>query len=212
MAAIAGRAIETAGESPDRSRRPRALGLDLVLVVDTVLMLCLLAAGYGQFDAANAAHGYAFTNLALLFLVATMTAPLLLRDRRPGLALTFSIMSTLWTIGVARKLVSAPAALAARYALNRTEIDSAARNAGDPTTASRIAALAAPGRRFLTFGGGRAVEVVGDLTRAGTWPTSCRGPTPHRRPSTRAAPPLRAAAHVPCRPRRATSTRAPTSP
>jgi signal transduction histidine kinase len=82
--------------------------LDLVLAADGILMVCLLAAGYGQLDAANARHGHAFPNLTLLFLVATLIAPLLLRDRRPALALTFSIMSTLWTVGVARKVISPP--------------------------------------------------------------------------------------------------------
>jgi DNA-binding NarL/FixJ family response regulator len=100
--------VLTAGESPDRSRRPRRFGIDPVVAFDTVLTLCLLGAGYGQFDAANIRFIHPYPNLTLLFLVAMMTAPLLLRDRRPGLAWTFSVMSNLVAVGVARELLSAP--------------------------------------------------------------------------------------------------------
>jgi signal transduction histidine kinase len=103
-----GRVVLTPGESPDRSRRPRRFGIDPVTAFDTVLMLCLLGAGYGEFDTANIRFVAPYPNLTLLFLVAMMTVPLLLRDRRPGLAWTFSVMSNLVAVGVARDLLGAP--------------------------------------------------------------------------------------------------------
>lgn len=103
-----GRAVETAGEPPGRSRRRRWLGIELVIAADGVLLLATLAAGYGELDAANIHTGRAFPNLTLLFLAATLTGPLLLRDRRPRLAWVFSTMAMLWTVGVARDLLDAP--------------------------------------------------------------------------------------------------------
>ncbi|GAA2108189.1 alpha/beta hydrolase [Actinomadura alba] len=60
-------------------------------------------------------------------------------------------------------------ALTERYAENRRAVVADARaalTAGDRTTAGRLRALAAPGRRFLTYDGHRAVEVIGDLSTA----------------------------------------------
>jgi hypothetical protein len=66
----------------------------------------------------------------------------------------------------------APSTLDARYATERQAIEKALRTAQDVGDADRGEALGAflrPGRRFLYFdprGGGRAIEVVGDITRA----------------------------------------------
>ncbi|MFE9448999.1 alpha/beta hydrolase [Streptomyces sp. NPDC006739] len=65
-----------------------------------------------------------------------------------------------------------PATLRTAYAANRADAAEAARMAaahGDPHRAAADRAIAAPSRQFLTFdgrGGGRAVEVLGDLARA----------------------------------------------
>lgn len=65
-----------------------------------------------------------------------------------------------------------PSALAVRYAATRADIAAAARTAhdhGDDKRAEALRALAGPARHLLTFDGrhgGRAVEVVGDLSRA----------------------------------------------
>jgi hypothetical protein len=66
----------------------------------------------------------------------------------------------------------APSTLDARYATERQAIEKALRTAQDVGDTDRGRALGAflqPGRRFLYFdprGGGRAIEVVGDITRA----------------------------------------------
>jgi hypothetical protein len=66
------------------------------------------------------------------------------------------------------------ATLDARYAATARQIEAArmvAERAGDRSLARALARLSRPGRRFLAFdprGGGRAVEVVGDLVRART--------------------------------------------
>lgn len=65
-----------------------------------------------------------------------------------------------------------PGALAARYAATRADIEAAARTAhdhGDDKRAEALYALGGPARHLLSFDGrhgGRAVEVVGDLSRA----------------------------------------------
>ncbi|MBO2451895.1 hypothetical protein J4573_32745 [Actinomadura barringtoniae] len=65
-----------------------------------------------------------------------------------------------------------PATLNLRYAAEQHEIGDAlatARNVGDQPRVRALEALQQPGRRFLYFdprGRGRAIEVVGDLTRA----------------------------------------------
>lgn len=64
------------------------------------------------------------------------------------------------------------AALEERYAVSRSDIRAAARAAeahGDLKRADSLRAMAAPGRRFLSFDGrdgGRSVEVVGELSSA----------------------------------------------
>ncbi|MEU6048529.1 alpha/beta hydrolase [Streptomyces griseus] len=64
------------------------------------------------------------------------------------------------------------AALEERYAVSRSDIRAAGRAAeahGDLKRAASLRAMAAPGRRFLSFdgrGGGRSVEVVGELSSA----------------------------------------------
>ncbi|AUH43805.1 hypothetical protein CXR04_29770 [Streptomyces sp. CMB-StM0423] len=66
-----------------------------------------------------------------------------------------------------------PAALAQRYAANRDGIRAAAHTAaahGDRRRADSLRAMAAPGRRFVSFDGrdgGRSAEVFGDLAHAG---------------------------------------------
>ncbi|MEY9848777.1 hypothetical protein ABH940_005881 [Streptacidiphilus sp. BW17] len=64
------------------------------------------------------------------------------------------------------------AALGARYAASRADIQAAERfadAAGDPTRAAELRVLAGPSRHFLSFDGrdgGRTVEVLGDLAHA----------------------------------------------
>ncbi|MGQ4449215.1 alpha/beta hydrolase [Streptomyces griseus] len=67
---------------------------------------------------------------------------------------------------------ASPAALEERYAVSRSDIRAAGRAAeahGDLKRAASLRAMAAPGRRFLSFDGrdgGRSVEVVGELSSA----------------------------------------------
>src|ERR1700754_531415 len=103
-----GRAVRTPGESPARSRRPSRFGVDLVFAFDAVLALSLLGLGYGEFDSANVRFTDPYPNGTLVFLAASMTLPVLLRDRRPGLAWTLSAMANLWSVGVARDVLDAP--------------------------------------------------------------------------------------------------------
>ncbi|WP_344947129.1 alpha/beta hydrolase [Actinomadura miaoliensis] len=68
--------------------------------------------------------------------------------------------------------VLAPSTLDARYATERRTIEQALQTAhqvGDDERAKALGAFLEPGRRFLYFdarGDGRAIEVIGDLTRA----------------------------------------------
>ncbi|MFE9301642.1 alpha/beta hydrolase [Streptomyces sp. NPDC006856] len=67
---------------------------------------------------------------------------------------------------------ASPASLEERYAVSRSDIRAAGRAAeahGDLKRADSLRAMAAPGRRFLSFDGrdgGRSAEVVGDLSSA----------------------------------------------
>ncbi|GAA2108197.1 hypothetical protein GCM10009780_61940 [Actinomadura alba] len=143
-----GRAVRTAGEPPDRSRRPRRFGIDLVVAFDVVLTLSLLGAGYGEFDAANIKLGREYPNFTLLFLTALMTLPLLLRDRRPGLAWTLTVLSCLCSVGVARDLLHAPFLTAGVVALFYCLYTVAARYDRPITTAGWVICLAL-GSAFL---------------------------------------------------------------
>jgi hypothetical protein len=66
----------------------------------------------------------------------------------------------------------APSTLDARYTAERQAIERALRTAqdvGDTDRGKALGAFLQPGRRFLYFdprGGGRAIEAVGDITRA----------------------------------------------
>jgi len=111
------RAVLTPGESPDRSRRPNRFGVDLVVAFDVVVTLILLGAGYGEFDAANIKLGREYPNFTLLFLTALMTLPVLLRDRRPGLAWTLTALGCLCSVGVARDVLHAPFLTASIFAV-----------------------------------------------------------------------------------------------